>query len=342
MGGAYGHIKHVHEWLDCTFQDQLHLLDHLSKPELINTLGLTEKFDGLQLSFCRDRFARTPKEIDNGGIDIFELVQKFMHIPKVAAVVENAAKAILQGSSNEDKWYHLEILHPDARNVLEYDDPCLVFHSNTRDATLKAIERSSPEWRMLDNLDCVRQDLVPLDHSQYYIAKSSLMNTMQLGFSTPYDYVLLSIKQYITVHYECSVKDSLALPVAEAILNDQSFLQALKPKATNKEYKALQWFDRNRKTIKKNAFASLEYAWCLATYNLLKYNKSLLIKKPIAQAQKIANNIIARHNSATTDFSELLKPFPGIEIYLEGLVDQTFGIKMTGAFSVINRLLREV
>ena len=140
MGGAAGHISHIWENQDFTFNDIVDILSSAATGKLENVV---EKFDGMQVMFTHNgrelRFARNKSEMISGGLTQDDLIAKFASKSNVRdafvtgyAVLNNAVsvlpkqiKTIFSGGST---WYSAEIMCSKNRNVISYDKNVIVFH----------------------------------------------------------------------------------------------------------------------------------------------------------------------------------------------------------------------
>ena len=145
MGGAAGHLQHLHEDRDLTFADLKEILSLASTGQLEE---VTEKFDGLNLVFSFDnssgilKAARAAGDIKRGGMSAEALAAKFAGRGNLTKAFNDAFK-ILEGAVSvlSDKnrleifgaqanlWYSMEIIFAENPNVINYDSNSIVFHS---------------------------------------------------------------------------------------------------------------------------------------------------------------------------------------------------------------------
>jgi len=146
MGGAYGHLMHLHEDRDLTFND----LERIVRKAEAGRLDLcTEKTDGMNLVFTWDeashsaRIARSAGDIKRGGMDAAALSARFAdRSPWVKGTFQSALGAlslalwsvpleerarVFEGGS---RWYSLEVIDDSCPNVIRYDvhRSNIVFH----------------------------------------------------------------------------------------------------------------------------------------------------------------------------------------------------------------------
>ena len=148
MGGAYGHLMHLHEDRDLTFAD----LERIFRQAEAGRLELcTEKTDGMNLVFTWDeagrsaRVARSSGDIKRGGMDAAGLSARFAdRSPRVKDAFESALSTlssalwclgpegrarIFEGGV---RWYSMEVIDASCPNVVHYDKhPAnIVFHAH--------------------------------------------------------------------------------------------------------------------------------------------------------------------------------------------------------------------
>jgi len=148
MGGAYGHLMHLHEDRDLTFND----LERIFRKAEAGRLDLcTEKTDGMNLVFTWDeaihsaQVARSAGDIKRGGMDAAALSARFAdRSPWVKDTFESAFSVLssaLWCLGPEDRarifeggtrWYSLEVIDSDCTNVIRYDlhRSNIVFHAH--------------------------------------------------------------------------------------------------------------------------------------------------------------------------------------------------------------------
>lgn len=128
MGGLSGHISHLTEDLDLTFQDLLTIAESLLSGEL----PAFEKFDGQNIHVRHDDygtvFARNQSHSDFGGLFWKEFIKKYEDHPakEVFRCAETPLKIL--GTILADRhcyeWLNCEILDPHHYNIIEYWDEC--------------------------------------------------------------------------------------------------------------------------------------------------------------------------------------------------------------------------
>lgn len=145
MGGAVGHLMHLHDDLDLRFKDIIVILKAASAGKLQN---VTEKFDGLNLVFSWNlqdnslRVARSAGDIKRGGMDADSLAKKFADRGNLSVTFNSAFSAVekaIRNVSNDvklkvfgpsaERWYSMEIIDSKDPNVIHYDVNAIIFHA---------------------------------------------------------------------------------------------------------------------------------------------------------------------------------------------------------------------
>lgn len=145
-GGAYGHMRHVHDNPDLTFGEIKDIIRMAASGELEK---VTEKTDGQALVFSWSvehdalRVARSSGDIGRGGMDAAALATKFQGRGNVADAFNGAFKVLTQAlgslpenvklevfGSTASMWYSIEVIYPENANVINYDSNYLIFHTN--------------------------------------------------------------------------------------------------------------------------------------------------------------------------------------------------------------------
>ena len=146
-GGAYGHMAHVYEDKDLTFDQMFEIIDRALSGNLDKEVGVSEKLDGQALSVSwRDGqaiYARNKGHLANSGaaaLNTKETAEKFEGRGELTNAfqfaVEDLSNAISQLSdadkekvfANGKKFMGFEIIYPPNSNVINYDVPKLVLH----------------------------------------------------------------------------------------------------------------------------------------------------------------------------------------------------------------------
>ena len=141
MGGLGGHMAHLSEDLDLTFQDIIDVLGKVARADIKNT---TEKVDGQNLFLSVDsmgliRTARNSSDIKRGGMTPEEYIEKWRGHPAESAftngfrALTTALKRLdpqtLQNLfSGGERYINMEIMYPENPNIIHYAAPQVVLH----------------------------------------------------------------------------------------------------------------------------------------------------------------------------------------------------------------------
>lgn len=144
MGGAAGHLQHVVEDLDLSFNDIKTIFSKAASGDLEK---VSEKLDGINLMFSWSttldelRVARNASNIKSGGLGETEIADMFKDRGNLTEAFKQAFsvlnKAFSAISANDKKryfkdaqtWYSIEIIYTKNPNVILYDNNAIVFHS---------------------------------------------------------------------------------------------------------------------------------------------------------------------------------------------------------------------
>ena len=151
MGGAAGHMAHLHEDLDLTFNELVSILNQVASAEI----EVTEKVDGQNLFLsAREpvsltvndlgsieiRTARNPTDIRRGGMTTHEYAAKWQGHPAEDAFMKGfrAIRLAIDTLSPEDvidifdggkSYVNMEIMYPGNPNIIDYGASYVVLHS---------------------------------------------------------------------------------------------------------------------------------------------------------------------------------------------------------------------
>ena len=141
MGGVAGHMAHLSEDLDLTFDEIVSILSKVASADIKNT---TEKVDGqnLFLTVANEeiRTARNKGDVEKGGMTTDEYISKWKGHPAenaftngfkaVSAALRKLSPETLEDIfSNGQRYVNMEIMYPASANVITYDAPYLQFHN---------------------------------------------------------------------------------------------------------------------------------------------------------------------------------------------------------------------
>jgi len=143
-GGAVGHLMHLYDNRDMSFQEMKRILTSAATGKLEKT---TEKLDGLNLVFTWNategaiRIARAAGDIKRGGMSVEQLAAKFAgrgSLQKAFDLASRTLQGAISSLSAQDnqtifgesgqKWYSIEVVYTGNPNVINYDSNSIVFH----------------------------------------------------------------------------------------------------------------------------------------------------------------------------------------------------------------------
>tara|TARA_R110000824_G_scaffold67912_2_gene175883 strand:+ start:640 stop:3048 length:2409 start_codon:yes stop_codon:yes gene_type:complete len=141
MGGVAGHMAHLSEDLDLTFNEIVDILGKVANAEIENA---TEKVDGQNLfltvdSYGNVRTARNKTDIGKGGMSTDEYIDKWKGHPAANAFTNGfgaITKALhtLDPNTLQDlfgggtRYVNMEIMYPKNPNIIQYTAPHVVLH----------------------------------------------------------------------------------------------------------------------------------------------------------------------------------------------------------------------
>jgi len=141
MGALGGHMAHLSEDLDLTFNEIVEVLGKVARAEITTA---TEKVDGQNLFLSVDyegniRTARNAGDIKKGGMTPTEYAEKWKGHPAESAFT-NGFKAIAAALKRLDnhtlqelfsggkRYINMEIMYPKNPNIIHYTSPQVVLH----------------------------------------------------------------------------------------------------------------------------------------------------------------------------------------------------------------------
>lgn len=144
MGGAVGHVQHLHENRSLSFGELKQILFTAADGNLQKA---SEKLDGLNLVFTWNieeatlKVARSITDIKKGGLTARQLSEKFAGRGTLHEAFTSASKILLGAIgclTNEslqklfgrrgNRWYSIEVIHTLNPNVINYDSNTIAFH----------------------------------------------------------------------------------------------------------------------------------------------------------------------------------------------------------------------
>ena len=121
MGGVAGHLMHLYDNRELSYNDIADILSKASRGEIVGT----EKTDGFNIYLgFRDGEARNYR----GGAKVRQVyVDSFRAFEKAMLSLSDEERAKLFGPNGEI-FYNTEILGPSAPNVVKYDPSLITIH----------------------------------------------------------------------------------------------------------------------------------------------------------------------------------------------------------------------
>lgn len=151
MGGAAGHMAHLHEDLDLTFNELISILNQVASADI----EVVEKVDGQnlflsakatvnitvdELGSIEIRSARNPSDINRGGMTTDEYAAKWKGHPAENAFMKGfkAIRIAIDSLSQDDvidifdggrSYVNMEIMYPGNPNIIDYGASYVVLHN---------------------------------------------------------------------------------------------------------------------------------------------------------------------------------------------------------------------
>jgi cytidyltransferase-like protein len=140
MGGVAGHMAHLSEDLDLTFDEIVSILQKVASADIQNA---TEKVDGQNLFLTvadgEIRTARNNGDVKKGGMTTDEYISKWKGHPAenaftngfkaISAALRKLTPEVLEGIfSNGERYVNMEIMYPANPNIISYSAPNIVLH----------------------------------------------------------------------------------------------------------------------------------------------------------------------------------------------------------------------
>ena len=140
MGGVAGHMAHLSEDLDLTFNEIVSILQKVASADIQNA---TEKVDGQNLFLTvtdgEIRTARNNGDVKKGGMTTDEYISKWRGHPAenaftngfkaISAALRKLSPEVLGGIfSNGERYVNMEIMYPANPNIISYSAPQIVLH----------------------------------------------------------------------------------------------------------------------------------------------------------------------------------------------------------------------
>jgi len=323
MGGAVGHLMHLHDDLDLRFEDIIDILEDASRGQLEN---VTEKFDGLNLVFSWDiesdslRVARSAGDIKRGGLDATSLATKFFGRGDLATAFNSAFELIsgavlpLSSQTKSDVfgrgtrfWYSMEIISKQNPNVIAYDHDAIVLHAwptfdvdhagqptmiNDPERSNKLISALTPRhvgsWKILGPSMMKRKSRI--DTNDLDRATSSIISEMMKWDLNPGS----TLRDYVKVQLKLEV-DMMKLPqqirsmIIDRCMGDHGSptLVDIKKNSNKSDHGTIIEFVKASEKHLKRYVRPIEIAVGDFAESLLRGYTSSLIDDPIAEVVRI-------------------------------------------------------
>jgi len=172
-GGAVGHLMHLYDNPELTFEEIKGILSAASEGRLEK---VSEKFDGMNIVISWDveandlRAARNSGDIKRGGMDAEQISAKFHGRGNVSDAFNNAFKVLRDAigslpdkikvkvfGQNATIWYSAEVVYSSNPNVINYDGNSIVFHGwpvfETKDGAITNKEDADGVQILQSNID---------------------------------------------------------------------------------------------------------------------------------------------------------------------------------------------
>ena len=176
MGGAAGHLKHVHEDLSLTFNDIIDIVNRVSS----GSIEAYEKVDGVNLVFTIDsrgdvRTARNSGDLKNGGMTPEEYIRKWEGHPAGPAfragfaAIQQAADTLSAPLSekifmNGTRYANCEIIYPSAPNIINYNSAVIRIHE-----AMKLIDDSGVEIKDTESRSAAKKLAEVLKDAEIFV-----------------------------------------------------------------------------------------------------------------------------------------------------------------------------
>lgn len=143
-GGAYGHIQHIFDDNDLTFDDIRRIFESGLSGRISVENDATEKTDGMNLMFTFKSnnlyAARNKSDIKNGGATIQNMSTRFagrgtlknafiyamMDLQEACRKLTDSQRKMI--FKDGKSWMSCEVIYPESPNVINYDGAHLIFH----------------------------------------------------------------------------------------------------------------------------------------------------------------------------------------------------------------------
>ena len=231
MSGAAGHMNHLYDNLDLSFDEMFTIMKSASKGKLIGT----EKLDGFNVFLGYSggvaKAARSEKDIASGGMDLQDLMtREWKGGDAVRDAYTNALKAFDMAinslsleerlrvfGENGEKFYNAELLHPDTKNIVSYDGNVISIHRQGHKQldpeTDKVIEFDPKETDTeLDKIIDKFEKTLSNKDMPFHLRRAAVQNLKELENKEALNVAVAKIKKVLIdteIDTEATVKDYL-------------------------------------------------------------------------------------------------------------------------------------
>ncbi len=211
MGGVAGHMAHLSEDTDLTFNEIVSILGKVANAEIENA---TEKVDGQNLFLTVNangeiKTARNSGDVKKGGMSTDEYISKWIGHPAENAFTNGfkAVSAALRKLSPEDletifadgqRYVNMEIMYPNNPNIILYSSPNIVLHG----LQYFGSEEETPEMRQLTKQKFIKLDTLidgaseKIGEEEWAVNGPKLVALKKLADGTALEDVTAKIKSF--------------------------------------------------------------------------------------------------------------------------------------------------
>lgn len=394
MGGAFGHITHPFNDHSLTFNDLENIVERAFEGKLDIEATPVEKTDGMNImvSWIDGQIvaARNKGNIKHYGKDalsISELVEKYEGRGTIRDAFEYAIndlsiafqklpnKLLDEIFRNGKRFMSLEIIYPEAVNVIPYDRSLLVFHGNIEyDTHGNAQEYIEEHGKLLSgviqkvNADVQKYFTIippPKIELKDLTGKSFLKDELIREIKRLRDRFNLKGTHAIRKYHEAmwsklidkiAINNGYDVPdyVKEGLIkrwvygNKSGYsLREIKSDISNDNFlNMIIKTDRSYRKIVKEYTWPFEMIFTKLAVEVLKHTETPLVNNKKLALEKIINTFekkVINSNSDISYYMNKLDQIGGIDAIVasEGIVFRYNGdvYKLTGAFSTINRIM---
>ena len=367
MGGLSGHMQHPIDVLNFTRNDLKCMIGDLFN----NKIQLTEKVDGFNIHASKDingnlKLFRNSKDLENGGMSIEEMVEKYKDKQNVLNVFLTASVILIDFVKKLDEnlkdpddklmlTINCECVSKGVTNIMYYDKTIVyihnvwVWHKIDNKWVIKEIIPVPNEWKKYMN--CCLQITPTLEFekrpyddyiSQYYFDS---IDKIFGGSNSILEYYQTRFLQYIIKNNPWVLEDHQGTKILfnRFILNDKSTnLKELKKIYKDNDIDGLckVGYKEIVQYIKKdidNLFLSLGNEIISRTkgyINESNQHKAINLIKSELSILSIANKLNTYQMERLNNLNNIINPMEGVTFTYKDRL-----LKLTGSFAPINQLI---